>query len=1127
MTEKLRSSGIHALGALPWGTHICQFYESKDDLLEVLVPWFAEGLSGGELCVWVVAEPLSAQDALDAMKQAMPELAGYIEKGRLLILRHDEWYLENGSFSGERVLNGWTGLLDRAAKAGLDGMRVTGNASWAGGNFWEAFIEYERQVQHLMRKSRMLALCTYPIKSLSPADLTEIVSSHAAALIKKDGAWRAVRRAGLADDDQELREKERRCTLITELTSELVFRLEIGPSGDLGLEWITGGFDEASGYRNGDISTLGKLQSIIHPASRAAFRGSLQKVLAGSQADTEIQYLTNSGELRWIRLHMVPERHTGIRIIKGIIGRGADITERKKAEERVIESERKYRGLYESISDGVMKVGVDGRITDVNQALASMLGWSKEEFGKLSYMDLTPPELRPIEEEILKTQVFSRGSSEYEKEFLTKDGHRLPASVRAWLVKDAESRAAGFWAFVKDLTETRDAERKILNSENLFNALTLSLPGTFYVIDRNGHMLKWNRALEDITEYTRAEIENMHPVDFFEAAERRLIREKIENAFTLGAAEVEAGLVTRDGRKIPFHFRAVVVKIDGEPFLVGTGTDISRWKKAEAALKKVQTELEAKVSERTREILEVNRRLKKSEERFRVLVETTSDWVWEIDTGGVYTYVSPKVREILGYGPDEILGKTPFDLMPPGEAEKIGAIFRKIVALKKPFALLENRNIHKDGREVILETSGAPILDPAGNLLGYRGMDRDITKRKLEEAEKSRIQQQLIQSQKMEAIGVLAGGIAHDFNNLMVIIRINNSLALKKTGSGSADISAYLEQINAASERAENLTRQLLIFSRRQPTETRALDLNRKVTNTLGMLKRLIGENIVISMELSADIGMIRADKANIEQIIMNLVINAKDAMPGGGKIILKTAMVDVGGSSRAVAEGRHVKLTVEDTGTGMDGAVIKHIFEPFFSTKGPRGTGLGLAVVHGIVRDLGGWIDVESSPGEGTRFEIYLPSVEADEKEVIKESRPEEELSGRGEKVLIVEDEKLLRKSVAVVLSKNGYTVLEAGCASDAKKLFEKERGQINLVFSDMVLQDRDGVQLIEDLKSFNKEFKVLITSGYLDVESQWPAIKEKGYRFLQKPYEISDLLKSVREALEKEPFTGFDQGS
>jgi PAS domain S-box-containing protein len=1116
MSEKLRNTGVAAFGPLPWGTHICQFYESKEDLLEILVPWFAEGLRGNELCVWIVSEPISVQEAFDALKQAVPELAAHDTKGRLKLVRHDEWYLENGSFNGQRVLDGWSCLLEKAASGGLEGLRVSGIVSWLGETDWDGFIEYERKVQHLMRKNRMLALCTYPLSSLSPAGITEVVASHGTALVKKDGQWRSIRRAGLLIDDQEIREKERRCTLITELTSELVFRLEIGPSGDLGLEWVSGNFSKASGYAPSEVDTLGKLLSIIRPACRTDFRDSLHKVLAGAVADTELQYITSSGEARWIMVHMVPERHSGTSIIKGIIGRGKDITSRKKAEEAVLESERKYRGLYESISDGVMKVGPDGRITDCNQALTAMLGRSREELSFLTYFELTPPELRASEEEIIRQHVLARGSAEYEKEFLRKDGHRLPASVRAWLVKDAEGKADGFWAFVKDLTESRDAERKILNGENLFNALTQSLPGTFYVISKDGRMLKWNRALEDITDYTRAEIENMHPSDFFEGDDKGLIKEKMETAFRLGAVEVEAALITKDGRSIPFHFRAVLAKVDGEPYLIGTGTDISKWKKAEAALRTIQAALEAKVSERTREILEVNRRLRKSEERFRILVETTSDWVWEIDSNGVYTYVSPKIREILGYGPEEILGKTPFDLMPPGEADKIRSTFEKIAALKKPFALLENRNVHKDGREVILETNGAPILDPAGNLLGYRGMDRDITKKKLEEAEKNRIQQQLIQSQKMEAIGTLAGGIAHDFNNLMVIIRLNNSLALKKA-SDSADIAPYLEQINAASERAENLTRQLLIFSRRQPTEPRALDLNRKVMNTLGMLKRLIGENIVISTAMAQDIGMIRADKGNIEQIIMNLVINAKDAMQGGGTISIKTGMVDVGGSSRSVSCGRHVKLTVEDTGAGMSGEVIKHIFEPFFSTKGPRGTGLGLAVVHSIVRELGGWIDVESRPGEGTRFEIYFPSVESDKNEEFKELVPVEIISGSGERVLVVEDEQLLRKSVAVVLSKNGYTVLEAACATEARSLFEKENGKIHLVFSDMVLQDRDGIQLIEELKRLNTEFKVLITSGYLDVESQWPAIREKGYRFLQKPYEIPDLLKSVREALEK----------
>ena len=1115
MTVKFRKSGIKALGDIPWGTHICQLYESKEELLEVLVPWFSEGLRSGELCVWITSGMVSGQDALDALKLTVPDLASHIKKGAMIIKPFDGQYLDGGQFCGQKALDGWARLLEDASKAGFEGLRLTGDTSWVDESARPSFMEYEREVQRLFRKSRMLTICSYPVSGLKPSDIAEAVSSHGAALVKKEGSWAALWRAGAADDDHELREKERRCTLITELTSELVFRLEIGAAGELSLEWVTEGLHIETGHSQGDICTLDKLKFVIHPDDRAAFTGSLHKVLAGGQTDTEIRYLAKTGAERWIRVYMVPERYDGTRIIKGVIGRGRDITERKKAEERLLESERKYRGLYESISDGVMKVGMDGRITDCNQPVASMLGRAAQELTAIRYTDLTPPEMKRAEEEILKGRLFQNGFCEYEKEFLTKDGSRVPASVSAWLLKDSGGNAEGFWAFVRDLTESRDAERKILDGENLFNALTLSLPGIFYIVDKNGKILKWNRALEETTEYSRTEIAAMHPVDFFGVGDKKLISEKMEQAFSLGAAEVEAPLVTKDGRSIPFHFRAVQTIIGNEPYLIGTGTDISKWKTAEAALRGAHAELEARVQERTRAITEINRRLKKSEERFRVLVETTSDWVWETDSRGVYTYVSPKVRDVLGYEPGEVLGKTPFDLMAPGEAEKIGAEFKKIVSLKRPFALLENKNIHKDGYEVILETNGAPILDPDGNLLGYRGMDRDITDRKRQEAEQSSIQLQLAQSQKMEAIGVLAGGVAHDFNNLMVIIRLNNSLAMKK--SDSAEINSYLEQIDTASERAENLTRQLLIFSRRQPTEITALDLNRKITNTLRMLKRLISENIVISTYLAPDIGLISSDKANIEQIIMNLVINARDAMPGGGKISLRTERVDVGGSSRPTASGSHVKLTVEDTGVGMDGNVIKHIFEPFFSTKGPRGTGLGLAVVHNIIRDLGGWIDVESRPGEGTSFEVYFPSAGDGTKEENADEGAPEELMGAGERVLLVEDETLLRKSVAVVLAKNGYSVLEAGCARDARALFEKEKGRIDLVFSDMVLQDSNGVDLIDDLKGLNAKFKVLITSGYMEVDSSFPAIKEKGYQFLQKPYEIPDLLRSVKQSLGK----------
>lgn len=1108
MSERLRSSGIETLGDLPWGSHVCQFYETTEELLEIMLPWFAEGLRSNELCVWVVSDPIPVERALTALGSAVPGLSSYIAGGRMKVLRHDQWYLEGGSFSAERVLSGWAALLEDAAWAGLDGLRVAGDTSWVDGGLRASFAEYERSVQRLVRGKKILAVCTYPSSSVMLAHAAETVSSHSAALVKKGGRWSAARRDELAAEAEEAEDRRQRSRLVSGLTTEFVFRLEIAAGGELGLEWITRGLYDSSGYGAAEIGTLEKFQSVIHPVSLAAFKGAVQRALSGGRTEAEIMYRASSGAFRWLSVRMVPEHHQGTRIIKGVIGIGTDTTGRKTAEQRAIEAERRYAGLCEATSDGVVRVGPDGTIAGCNPAFASMLGYKAGEMAGMPWAGLAAPE-----DDGPAGAMPGEGPAACEKVFVAGDGRTVAARVRAFALNDADNRPDGFWAVVRDLTPEKEARREISTGESLLKGLISSLPGTFYVIDREGRMLRWNRALEEITGYSGEEIGRMNAVEFFCASNRRLIREKIEDAFIYGAAEVEAELVTSEGEKIPFHFRGVLTRIDGAQCVVGTGTDISRWKGAEQALKDAMAELEARVAERTRELVGTNSLLRKSEERFRALVETTSDWVWEVDAKGVYTYASPKITEVLGYKPEEVLGRTPFDLMPADEAHRIGSVFKKIAALKRPFAMLENRNTHKDGHEVVLETSGTPILDASGNLLGYRGIDRNVTVRKRQESERSRIQDQMIHSQKIEAIGVLAGGIAHDFNNLMVIIRLNNSMALKRTGDD--EIAQYLEQINAASERAENLTRQLLIFSRRQPTEPRALDLNRKVGGVLGMLRRLIGENILIDTCLSPDIGKIRADKGNIEQIIMNLVINARDAMPGGGRISIGTGMVDVGSSSRAVSQGSHVKLTVSDSGEGMDAVVIRRIFEPFFTTKGPRGTGLGLAVVHDIVSELGGWVDVESRPGGGTTFELYFPATEDDGDDAPAEEPATEGLTGNGECVLVVEDEKLLRKSVSVALSRNGYTVLEADCAREAEALFAREKDRVDLVFCDMVLHDGDGIRLMEGLRRVCPGLRALMTSGYLDVESQWPALREKRYGFLQKPYEVPALLTAVREAL------------
>lgn len=402
-------------------------------------------------------------------------------------------------------------------------------------------------------------------------------------------------------------------------------------------------------------------------------------------------------------------------------------------------------------------------------------------------------------------------------------------------------------------------------------------------------------------------------------------------------------------------------------------------------------------------------------------------------------------------------------------------------------------------------------------------LGREIEGHKLAEKEKEMIQAQLLQAQKMESIGRLTGGIAHDFNNLLTIIRGHADLAMMKANEAHP-LYRHLKQIYSATGRAANLTHQLLLFSRNKPTELTYLNINKKIEELLKMLSHLIGEDIAIQIDLEPDLRTIRADAGNIEQVIMNLTVNAKDAMPKGGKLVFKTENVTLDkGDCKDIFElepGEFVCLSIEDTGTGMDKETLQHIFEPFFSTKeAGKGTGLGLSVVYGIIKRHGGCINVYSKPGLGSKFKIYLPVVSA-------KPEPEDEfktislqkLQGNGERILLVEDEEELRKLTTSMLGENGYVVFEAANVEEAIDIFEREKRRFHLVFSDITLPDKTGLQLIDQLLSRKPDLRVLLNSGYLDEKLQWTLIQERGFRLLQKPYALADLLQAIRDVIVRE---------
>ncbi|HCE44876.1 MAG TPA: hypothetical protein DET40_15150 [Lentisphaeria bacterium] len=514
--------------------------------------------------------------------------------------------------------------------------------------------------------------------------------------------------------------------------------------------------------------------------------------------------------------------------------------------------------------------------------------------------------------------------------------------------------------------------------------------------------------------------------------------------------------------------------------------------------------------------------LLQSTRRFEQVAETAREIIWEVDANGLYTYVSSLSKPILGFEPEELIGKKHFyDLHPEANRDDFKDAAFELFRKRESFHDLLNPALSKTGKIAWLSTSGVPIIDNSGNLAGYRGSDIDITNRFKADQERKILEEQLRQVQRMESIGRLAGGVAHDFNNCLQVIQGFTELMLMKSSKDSPDF-PWLTEIRQSAKHATDITHQLLAFSRKQVLSPKNLNLNEIVSSQHKILKRLIGEDIRLEINTSPDLSNIFADSGNMQQVIMNLVVNSRDAMSGGmgGRITLRTSNAVFSKNDvmpgNDVREGRFVCLSVSDNGGGMTKDVMKDIFEPFFTTKGlGRGTGLGLAVVHGIIEQHQGWIHVYSEPGKGTEFKLYFPAVESDIDPSAGNKMDNVWQRGSGECVLVVEDDAPVRNIACNILRQYGYEVWEASGYKEAVSLFSTAPSKFKIVICDVVMPDGNGVELVGNLNIINPELKILLTSGYTDEKSRWQDINRKGYRFIYKPYPLGELLKVVHELL------------
>jgi len=631
--------------------------------------------------------------------------------------------------------------------------------------------------------------------------------------------------------------------------------------------------------------------------------------------------------------------------------------------------------------------------------------------------------------------------------------------------------------------------RELLQREELFHLISENAADMIAVVDMEGkriyNSLSYQKALGYSPEELQASssFEQIHPDD------RERVKESTEDARRSGIGKtLEYRLRHKNGTWLVLESTSSVIRnTKGEPEkLVIVNRDVTERKRAEEALRR-------------------------SEAGFRSVVEDAPYGIYRASTTGKFLQVNPALRKMLGYeAAEDLLGK---DLA--SEIFRHTGDYQRLIEFLTRTDEIKDVEVdwkRQDGTPITVRCSGRRVNDENGAPAYLEVFAEDVTEKRV-------LERQLRMAQKMEAIGRLSGGIAHDFNNLLGVI-IGYSRVLRKALANNAALCEHAVEIEKAGQRAASLTKQLLAFSRQQVLTPAVLNLNTLASDMEKMLPRLLGEDVEVSLTLDPDLGNVKADQSQIEQVIMNLAVNARDAMPQGGKLLIETTNVDVDEDyarrHHPQKPGAYVLLTVADTGMGMDAETQSRIFEPFFTTKElGKGTGLGLSTVYGIVRQSGGHIWVYSEPGQGTTFKIYLP--------LIKQAAPlEKPVSGLAEPlrgtqtILLVEDEDPLRELTRSLLEGGGYTVLEAERPDKAVEIAVRHAGPIHLMLTDIIMPGMNGRALAANLAAIRPEMKVIFISGYTGFTH--PGLADSGVTFLAKPFTRDSLLRKLREVLESE---------
>ncbi len=853
---------------------------------------------------------------------------------------------------------------------------------------------------------------------------------------------------------------------------------------------------ELAGCRSPEELDQKPFLSWIHPDDRQRVRDIICSRHAGKPAPSryECRVLKPDGTIVHVEISSSLITHNGQPASLGYI---RDISDRKQSEDKINKTQREWKGIFEAVGEPTVIISPERVILAANSALIKVSGLPLEEILGRKCHELfhgkettTPPDGCPL------TKLMLRGKMEtadMDVEAFGRSSH-----ISCIPVFDNHNRLEQVIHIAADTTQKKQMEEALERSASTLKSIFQAAPIGIGLVS-NRILKQVNDRLCRMVGYSREELLEksariLYPTD----EEYEFVgREKYAQIAERGTGTVETSWMRKDGSMMRILMSSTPLNpsnlADGVTF---TALDITERIMAEKALHE-------------------------SERKYRFIADNSSDVIWTMNLDGRFTYVSPSVEDLSGYTPEEVMaiGLEKY-ICDEDVAWVVAELFQE---LGKPpqerseRRIVETRQYKKDGSLLDIEVSTSWLYDDQGNIIGLQGSTRDITERKKMEEARAKLEAQLFHAQKMEAIGTLAGGIAHDFNNILMGIQGYTVLTRLDLHQDHPHYER-LQKIEELVMSGANLTRQLLGFARGGKYEVKPTNLNKLLLDSAEIFSRTKKE-ISISHRLQKDLWIVDADQGQIDQVILNILINAWQAMPQGGDIYFESQNVSLGDPDVKpydVQPGRYVKISISDTGTGMDASIKERIFEPFFTTKRPeKGTGMGLASAYGIIKNHGGFIIVDSEVGKGSRFSIFLPA-SPESKWVAENPSREGQLLKGHETILIVDDELSNVIPTKELLQNIGYRVIAVGSGQEALTIYADQWKSIDLVILDMIMPGIGGGKTFDALMEINPAVKVILSSGY-SVDGDAQAIMNRGCKgFIQKPFRILDLSRKIREILE-----------